>query len=256
MQRRSAHILNMLTRAFYRDNAESFAQTRSMPWKGFETLAAAIERGEGLRGTVHLVDLACGNLRFERFLAARHPEVLFEVSAFDSTPELAAGAALPENVHVRIEQLDAIALLLEEGTCAASLPDGSCDMAVAFGFLHHVPGFEQRCQLLDDLLATLAPGGFLAVSLWQFMDDARLAAKAHATTEEALQRYPELRLEDGDYLLGWQNETEAYRYCHHFTEDESQVLSAHLHGRAALLSEFTADGKRGDLNRYLVWQRI
>ena len=52
----------------YRANAESFSQTRQSPWQGWvrllEVMGLAAEQKP-----LRVLDLACGNLRFERYMA-------------------------------------------------------------------------------------------------------------------------------------------------------------------------------------------
>ena len=72
MDRSLAERLNALNTAFYAENAASFSETRQAPWPGWHrcakligALGAAHDHTQGL----HVVDVASGNLRFERFLA-------------------------------------------------------------------------------------------------------------------------------------------------------------------------------------------
>ncbi len=63
-------------------------------------------------------------------------------------------------------------------------------------------------------------------------------------------------LDDGaDRFLGWQDAEDAFRFCHYFSDAECADLArfAEEHG-ARVLDSFCADGRTGDLNRYLVLQ--
>ena len=71
MNRDFASSLIQLNNTFYREHAASFSETRHTPWPGWvRTLdtayreLAGTHKGEPLR----IFDLACGNMRFERFL--------------------------------------------------------------------------------------------------------------------------------------------------------------------------------------------
>ncbi len=231
---------------------------------------------------LRVLDLACGNLRFERFLMDALPDLAIRVDAVDSCATLADGAtALP---GVRFHELDVVSALLGSAGATASqaraeagdrasagnptavvagaplaLPRLTpCDLAVSFGFLHHVPGFEQRAAVLAALVAQLRPGGVAAVSLWQFLDDERLARKAATSHPAALVDLglDESALDEGDRLLGWQDALGAWRYCHHFAEFEVDALSAAACAAtgARELARFSADGASGRLNRYLLLQ--
>lgn len=90
------------------------------------------------------------------------------------------------------------------------------------------------------------------------MNSAKLAAKASKTTAQALQQLQisSDALEKNDYLLGWQDQPHTWRYCHHFTQGELEDLVAQLAPQARMCAQFSADGKEGNLNRYIVFQCI
>lgn len=252
--------LNALTSAFYAQEAASFSATRQSPWKGWGQALSLINETDPalLTRPVHLLDLGCGNLRFERALAERTSAPL-TVTAVDNCPPLVAKAQateLPARTSVDFRQLDVIETLLDE-TLPDRLPNGTCHLAVAFGVMHHVPRFDLRAQLLSQLVRALRPGGFAVVSFWQFMDDPRLAAKAERATAEGRTAQGLPLFGDGDYLLPWQHAADVYRFCHHCDEEEITQLIAEAQTAAALreVARFSADGKSGTLNRYCVLQR-
>ena len=221
------------------------------------------EKRAGAGDKLAVLDLACGNLRFERFLADALPHRPLRVYAVDAADNLAdpsarsaGGTPLPTRVSLSYQHLDMVQALIENRPLAPELNAPACDLAVAFGFMHHVPGASARIALVDALLGKTRPGGSAIASFWQFMDDERLAAKALATTARA-QAERGLALDENDYLLGWQDVPGAYRYCHHFPCEEVDALVAHAqraHG-CRLVDRFAADGKTGALNSYIVLQR-
>ena len=252
MDSQLAHRLVACNNAFYRARAASFSATRSTPWQGWRRVVDAAR--DALGGDAHprIADIACGNLRFERYLSEQLPGVSPEFLAVDSTPELAADAA---RNRTRFLQRDLLADLLDGRDPLSDLP--SCDLTVCFGFMHHVPGDSLRRALLDTLARSTKPNGLIAISFWQFMSDARLAAKARVADEAARAAgWPVRSFEPGDHFLGWQDDPGALRYCHHFTEAEIDSLVAHLraHGLREL-DRFSADGHSGALNRYLVCRK-
>ena len=279
MDESAARALIDLTTRFYRENAASFARTRGTAWAGWQRLVPFVQQAarpteDMPDGTCSVLDLACGNLRFERFLAAALPETRFTFHAVDNCPELADGSPLPtETIYHAIDVLDAL-LGSAAGDVPSATPDAAvrcagkpplaplpaCDLVCCFGFMHHVPSFELRAAVLQELVRHTAPDGIVAVSFWQFMHDERLAAKATAAIEAARTRrlLPPAVLdafEPGDHLLGWQD-SESLRYCHHFEEDEIDRLIAALPGGAMReLERYSADGRSGDLNRYIILQR-
>ena len=132
-----------------------------------------------------------------------------------------------------------------------------CDLVACFGFLHHVPGWGNRVRLLRELGGHVAPGGFLVVSFWQFMNSPALAVKACESHARGLQALAErgldaAALEQGDYLLGWQDRQDVFRYCHSFTQDEVRALADEAGLAEHIVDSFEADGRTGNLNAYLV----
>lgn len=260
MDAKTARSLIALDNRFYADHAASFSATRSTPWAGWTQLVEALGRTGWLtsRRELSVLDLACGNLRFERFLSKALPGVRFHITALDACPALAGDAGL---ANVEYRQLDILSALFAVPDASPELADRPCELAVCFGFMHHVPGAALRRRVLDALLDATAAGGMLAISFWSFMDDPRLAAKARAADSSALEmppfpRFSAAALDDGDHFLGWQRDPSALRYCHHFDEREIDGLAAHAasHG-AHEVARFSADGASGALNRYLLLAR-
>ena len=259
--------MNALNMRFYAENAASFSETRAGGWPGWGRMLEEL-RGAGcawadtLRaGTcsaertfdVRIVDAACGNLRFERWLAETLPDVAFQVSALDNCADLAG--AVPAFVDFR--SCDILGALIEgDGDWRAAL-ENAADLAVSFGFLHHVPTAPARARFACQLLDCVRPGGFGVLTLWRFASSGDLLTKAQATTAAGLDALG-LRTSDldaGDYLVGWQDRPNAYRYCHSFDEADIEGLIAAVADTAQLVARFRADGRTGDLNEYLIFQR-
>lgn len=260
--------LNALTAAFYRREAASFSATRQTPWHGWEKALSVIgAAGPDLFGApLRLLDLGCGNLRFERFLAEREVD-LGTVVAVDNCEPLVAQAARGETVaeiaaanapslphSLDFRSFDLVESLLD-GTFEQRLPRNSCDLAVTFGLMHHLADPTHRSRLLAGLLRSLRPGGFAVLSFWQFLNEPRLAAKAAETTAEGRDALGLSPFRENDFLLGWQHAEGVYRFCHHAPEEEIDGLLAAVSLPLRELTRFSADGKHGNLNRYVVLQR-
>lgn len=258
MDNATARRLNHLNARFYQEHAASFSATRQAPWDGWRRCLEKVRATAAVPApeTLAVLDLACGNLRFARFLADALPATALTLDAVDGCPPLVAAADAPAGV--RFHEQDVVGALLDGGGRDPLAPLGlaPCDLAVSFGFLHHVPGFENRVALLRSLVGSLRPGGVAAVSLWRFLDDERLARKARASHPAALAALgiEAASLDEGDRLLGWQDAPDAWRYCHHFTDDEARALADAVAADARLVAAFDADGASGRLNRYLVLQ--
>lgn len=263
-----------LNNGFYAEHADSFSATRAAPWEGWQrAIDTARHLGALDAREPRVLDLACGNLRFERFLARELEPTIARIDAIDNCPALAAGPDLPGIAFHNVDILDELMACQQKrdgGLGAPAAPSNPqarlhidtrpCDLSVCFGFMHHVPGIDLRKSVLDELLARTRPGGVVAVSLWQFMKDDRLAGKARAADaiarEIAIARGTDVSaLEPGDHFLGWQDDKGPLRYCHHFSESEVDELADHAAGCAAEAARFSADGASYGLNRYLILQR-
>ncbi len=236
-----------ITRTFYEEHASSFSATRQDGWKGWTRLVSHLS-------TQHLTvaDIACGNLRFERFLA----DAGFTGRAFgvDGCPALLAEAA-PEAFTLKRIEADLIGMRAEKSSLS-SLGLPACDLCACFGFMHHVPTAPLREEFLDSLLNLTAPGGVCALSFWRFSTDERLALKAQRATQRAQEQWGVQLSEPGDAFLGWQAEADAFRFCHSFEDDEVDRLCARAQTQGAILvDDFYADGKTGTLNRYVLFRR-
>ena len=245
MDNATAQLMSSLTSDFYRRVGESFSATRGSSWPGWERVLAAMEPRE--QDVLRVLDLACGNLRFERALFERFPHAC--AHAVDACDEMVHAF----DARVTFQHLD-IALALLEGDLSACLDASGFDASVSLAFTHHLPLYEQRVRLMDALVESVHPGGVAAVSFWQFADDARLLAKARSATAIAAERYDLSTFGKDDYLMGWQNERDAFRFCHHCSDDEIDALIESVAGKARVLDRFKADGASGKLNQYVIFK--
>ncbi len=252
-----AKILCSLNTRFYRDNAHSFSATRQAPWEGWGRCVDIVRREGCCEGSrISVFDLACGNMRFEAYLRSAVESVAFDFHAVDNCDALVPAAGGADACAVRYQSADICSMLLTGCDAADELVAPPCSIAVSFGFFHHVPSEEARMAALRLLAAKTKGGGCLCLSLWRFMDDARLARKARAATAQGLGRLgiDGADLEPGDYLLGWQD-TDALRFCHSFSDDEVERLVRSISDVAAPVGRFRADGRSGRLNEYLVFKK-
>ena len=253
----TAEQLSYVTSEFYTQQAQSFSATRQMPWQGWQQCLDAMPQlsaGEKLS----VLDVGCGNLRFARFLCDEVGIVPAKYFAVDNCkPLVESGEADIHISELAFIELDVIKSLLDN-TLSSRLIIPPCDLVVAFGFLHHVPGAQKRIQLLRTLLDKTKPGGFVCVSFWQFMNSQKLAAKAQEITAQGLRALgiDASELEEHDYLIGWQDKADTWRYCHHFSQEELDELLGSLGSDVQVYAQFSADGKDNNLNRYVILQRV
>ena len=242
----TARRMSDLTTEFYRLTATSFSATRQSAWPGWSR--ALGETDLACDDGLGLLDLACGNLRFERFLARKcRVERVWAVDCCDDLVGEGMSALKMESptTSVSYQHLDVVGSMLAGDLLGHILFAPACDLAVAFGFLHHVPTGAMRLEVLRAMLEHVRPAGYAIVSLWQFARSERIMARA-VTVEGG---------DEGDYLLGWQDRKDVSRYCHSFSEQEVDELVAGVAGLGCEVARFSADGKTGNLNRYLVVRR-
>ena len=269
MNNDTAVALASLNNAFYGAYADSFASTRRSAWPGWIRCAQQLRACWGeddprLSGEVPLrvLDVACGTLRFERYLTEAFPEADLRVTALDSCPQLVREDGL-EDVAIDYHCIDIVRGLLGQAAQTDAwlgVPAGAFDIVACFGFFHHVPGAANRDLLVDALMRARAPKGALAVSLWRFMDDEGLAAKAHVAHEQAKRALPSqgalfdfADLEPGDWIIGWQGRQGAYRYCHSFDDGDVALLRSRMVcTRDIEVTCFRSDGRTHSLNEYLM----
>ena len=291
MDLETARILNELTGDFYAKQSASFSDTRQSPWEGWEraldaafgarsepshaeddSSPVAVRSNDAFEGhakegaeeprALAVLDIGCGNMRFERFLTSRG--VPFLATAVDRCRELAEkeganGDADAVSSRIVFREADIIGAAIDDDDALsrACAPRGAYDLVVAFGFMHHIPGRSRRARFLEEAVRSLKPGGVAIVSFWQFLNSPRIAAKAEQTTARAyaVAHLAPGALEENDYLLGWQHADDVFRYCHHFDEREIDRLVASVSGETSEIARFSADGKSHDLNRYVVLRK-
>lgn len=253
MNTETAEILCKINNDFYRNHCASFSATRRLPWSGWgsclDILKDACSDGCCLDGCQDFLvfDLACGNLRFETFLNSALPEAAITFYAVDNCDALVS--QVPSVNYQSLDILD----VLQNGLCINDrLAAPVCDLSVSFGFMHHVPRQEYREEILSSLVRQTRSGGYVIVSLWQFLNNKDMGDKARVVHERALGELGLQTLDDNDYLLGWKNIPGAYRYCHSFSEPEIDQLIESVAGKAAVVSRFVSDGRTDNLNTYLV----
>jgi hypothetical protein len=125
------------------------------------------------------------------------------------------------------------------------LPAGQAQAIALLAVLHHLPSFRLRCAVLTALRRLLEPQGVLVVSVWQFVNDARLQRKVVPWAAAGLSEHD---VEAGDVLLDWRRNGYGLRYCHAVDEAELTAL-AHSAG-LEVVELYYADGRSQKLNLF------
>lgn len=230
--------LNQINREFYAATAVSFDETRQRPWPGWEHLLPY------LNTPLSVLDVGCGNGRFGLFLAnALDAEVTYTgVDNSAALLERAQTALASTKLDYTLINLD----IVEHGIIVPPLDQGDYDLVVLFGVLHHLPGADQRRVFMRQLAERVTPGGYLAFAAWRFYDFERFRQRVIPWPDD-------LDVEEHDYLLDWQRDVRAIRYCHFVDDTEHDALIAAT--GFTPITTYRADGRTNTINRYSILKR-
>jgi tRNA (uracil-5-)-methyltransferase TRM9 len=236
----TVEALLRLNRTFYDRFARQFAQSRTPNQPGWQRLLPFLPQGG------RLLDVGCGHGRLARLLDQQGRRVAY-VGVDGSQELLAIARAGAAALAIPTSFVDAD--VTSDGWIE-QLPARHFDAIVALAVLHHIPGGQGRRNLLAQLTGLLAEEGVLALSTWQFLNEARLRRKIMPWSAAGLM--PE-QVEAGDYLLDWQRGGAGLRYCHLVDETELAALA----GQAGLQIQamFQDDGRGKNLNLFAVLRR-
>lgn len=258
MQKSVINRLNQLNQRFYEAVAVDFSKSRNQAWSGWGEVLTKIKKSGNLinlNQEIRVLDVGCGNGRWAEFLAAN--QLSFSYLGLDSSQKLLNLALqkavfLKNPLKLQLRQADLVDELLGSrigDSPASSLPHGF-DLAVAFGFLHHLPSGVLRRKFIKYLSNQIKPGGWVVITAWRFDRDENLLKRQ---VDPATQGFSHSELENGDYLLDWQRGSTAIRYCHLTKPAEMKELL--VDSCLALVDTFAADGKSNNLNDYYLCKR-
>lgn len=260
MDRELQRELLSLNRDFYTLVAEPFDATRLAASPGKSELVRRLDL-ETLALSTSLptvADIGCGNGRLAWLLDEQ--DVPLAYVGVDANAQLlaAAQAHTAELRHVRACFVQAdLAETDWPGQVVKPKRAGSegseregFDIVTCLATLHHLPGYDLRQRVVQQLAALVAPGGLVAISTWQFLTSPRFVAKL---VEWAQVGIDASEVEPGDALLPWQQGAYAVRYVHQIDMDE--VIQLATAAALTIESTYFADGKEGNLNLYTLLRR-
>lgn len=249
MKQKTIQQLNDLNRRFYREIAVEFDVSRQSFWSGWGRLQQQVEdlNVDQLR----VLDVGCGNGRFGQFLSQTLPNLSIAYTGIDNSANLLERAErkLPSLLtQTEFHQIDLIDQLFAK---QAMLGDQTFDLVVAFGLFHHIPSFELRSALLQQLSEVVTPNGLLVVSFWQFLNSTKLRER---TIDPTIVQIDPSVLEENDFILDWRaGKKPTYRYCHYTNNQEEIALLKQIDLHVS--DEFFSDGSTNNLNHYLLLKK-
>lgn len=268
MDKQTIQTLNHLNQNFYSTVHESFDQTRSSAWAGWNNLIPFITEIATNQHKLSVLDVGCGNGRFLSFLTSflesenliftgvdssfellqkaqkLHPEASFVHS--DIVENLLKNCSVKNSQHNKWLNVSATT----DPSTIAQDDSGRYDLITLFGVMHHIPSQNLRKQLIAHLATVVKNEGLLIVANWQFADDPRYKKRYVKPDMLSINAKD---LEENDFILDWQKGKTAYRYCHHTSEKEMKEIVSQVNGE--IIESFFADGKSGKLNQYYVISR-
>lgn len=244
MEPRIINFLNQLNFQFYQTVATDFSDSRKVAWEGWQKLLPDLQQlaDQNQDHALSVLDVGCGNGRFYQFITQKLKDVSIKYLGIDNSLELLKLAREEFTGSAKFQEFDLVNQ--EIGELKAQF-----EVITLFGVLHHLPGFELRKKLVAELAQSLAVGGLLVVTTWQFTDSLSLMNR---TIEPQLLGLTADDLEPNDYILDWQRGTQAqpaYRFCHLTTDQEMAQLIAPTD--LELKTQFWAD----KYNHYFVLQK-
>ena len=237
-----------LNNDFYNKIKNEFDKTRLSQWNGWNRVGEIIAQNFKDQKVISILDVACGNGRFVKAVTpVKKGLPLFKYLGIDTNDYLLDKARKnsKENKCIEFRNIDVINDL-------ESLSPETFDIVVAFGITHHIPSKEFRKKWFLDLSKLVSKNGLLIFTIWNYQTDERFEPAGDLGKNIK----SDIKLEEGDYFLGWGNNKEAKRYFHKYSDAEilgiEEILcSAGLNQ----ISKFKSDGKNGKLNEYFVYKR-
>ncbi|GIW69949.1 MAG: hypothetical protein KatS3mg101_0696 [Patescibacteria group bacterium] len=114
-----------------------------------------------------------------------------------------------------------------------------------FGVTHHIPTAKLRLDFFKMLGKSVNSGGYLVVTFWQF--DIKKSYKI---------REFEKLLGKNDFILGWDNKPNLFRYCHLYDDKEKSQIDKLLNKSGLFLAEEFLDiGNDGAGSHYFIWRK-
>jgi tRNA (uracil-5-)-methyltransferase TRM9 len=235
MNAETRHYLISLNTDFYKVHGESFSNTRSSPWNGWEKTLKYLPKKP-----FTVLDIAAGNLRYLNFLKKELTDKQFNYTAIETSAPM-----LQNQEKNDITIINNNVLVMDFTSFYRTT-----DLVVCFGFMHHIPGFDDRIEFLKQLIEVLTPGGTLIISLWNFIQNNDYSK---TIPWDSIKPGMSFEVETEDYLLGWKADNTCPRYCHNFTYSEVEKIKE-------IFSEYfvelwQSDGKLNNQNWYLVFQK-
>ena len=252
MKSSTINKLNLLNFRFYDKVGMEFDQSRQQFWKGWEQALPELAKVLNSSQTVKILDLACGNARFGRFIDEHFSDKPIEYLGVDVQPvllSLSEKSLKTTNLTFNLKEVDIIQSLLDD-TLINQIED-KFDLIMVFGLLHHIPSEDLRKKFMNKIGLLLNKNGLAVVTSWQFGKMKRFTDRYIDPTSLGIDSN---ELEANDYILDWNRGEVAYRYSHFADEVELRSLASGF-TNTKIIKTYYADGRTDNLNCYIILKK-
>ena len=200
MKRQYAQYLISKTRADYNLIADEFSSTRDKPWSELKPLFDYY-----IKNNESVLDLGCGNGRYLEYMASGVKYTGIDFS--EKLIELARKKYPEGNFSIG----DVLKL---------NFPDNSFNKVFSIAVLHHIPSYELRLQVFEEIKRVLKPGGVVFLTVWKFHEPKEVFNLFKNIFKKLLLLS---KLDFMDILEPWGDKTD--RYYHWFSKRELTQLA-------------------------------
>lgn len=253
----TAKRLIELNRQFYQSFASAFSQTRQKLQPGVKKIITDIEPEKDI------LDFGCGNGELWRVLAqsghrGRYIGIDFSLpllrTALSSGDENTIIEQPTSSKRIETVLQENQACFLEADLTVPGWEEAlgmrKFGVILAFASLHHIPGEINRKSLLQIVHKLLLEDGLFILSVWQFLQSARLSRRIQPWEKVGLNQ---ALVDPADYLLDWRHAGYGLRYVHHFSEETLSRLA--IMNNFKVKHGFYSDGEGSKLSLYQIWEK-
>ncbi len=244
MNDETAAQLVEINHQFYQSCARSFSKTRRRIQPGVKKTINSYLRSST---SYQILDIGCGNGELVKVISENGVSGAYLGVDFSAA---LINEFIPINERSELLIRWFVRNLLNSNWSEDFSPQ-SFDRIFCFAVLHHIPGFKNQTQILQNIRKLLKPDGVFIFSVWQFLSSQKLVQRIQSWDRAGINR---LDVDDGDYLLDWRAEgrQNCLRYIHHYSIEKLEEMRIACGYKQ--LEQFLSDGNNDQLGLYNIWQ--
>ncbi|GAB4147412.1 MAG: hypothetical protein OHK0017_09100 [Patescibacteria group bacterium] len=277
MKNETAKKLIALNQKFYDEIGQYWNNSSDYVWEGWDLLflnqvlpQMHRELSKAENQTYSILDLGCGNGRFGDYAwqqfqhLAKSKSLESGMMSFvgidfsDFYKQLFTAKFNKKSKKGLIADFIQSDLILTDWTQEPKIQTNKFDLVTLFGLMHHVPGYQNKVNLIRRSASVLKLGGIICFTTWQFLLEKRLVKRIVSKfSEEYSSILNQLEISDdeldkSDYILDWIKKEKGYRFSHFISNQEAEQIISEA--GLKILMEYPADGRFSQTNRYYICQ--